>query len=115
MEGLVKKVSSHEQIKVHFHAKIEDVHGFIGNFKTKVRPMEGSPLRSSTALLSSPPVNPNGNPTCTDTAPTRVRTQLDMAAAMSTGDPAVMKADTTVFIQCVGFAVRNAPGAEGML
>lgn len=39
----------------------------------------------------------------------RIRTHLDMSEAMASGDPAVMKAGTTVFIQCVGSRSAERP------
>ena len=45
----------------------------------------------------------------------RIRTQLEMSQAMMARDPAVVWADTTVFIQCVGSRRQNAVVQQSML
>ncbi|MEW6352121.1 MAG: FAD-dependent oxidoreductase [Thermodesulfobacteriota bacterium] len=110
VEALVDKVRSNERIKVHFKARIEDVHGFIGNFKTKVSANGGEPfeIEHGVAVIATgayewkPDLYGYGQDP-------RIRTQLDMSEAMKAQDPAVIEAESTVFIQCVGSRCEERP------
>ena len=110
VEDLVGKVTTHNDINVHFKSRIEDVQGFIGNFKTRVAGDSGEPveIEHGVAVIATgahewkPDVYGYG------TDP-RIRTHLEMSEAMKAEDPAVMKADTTVFIQCVGSRCEERP------
>ncbi len=110
VEDLVGKVNTHNDINVHLKSKIEDVQGFIGNFKTRVAGDSGEPveIEHGVAVIATgahewkPDVYGYG------TDP-RIRTHLEMSEAMKAEEPAVMKADTTVFIQCVGSRCEERP------
>ncbi len=104
------RVTSNDRITVYFNSKIDDVQGFIGNFKTKVSKNGGEPVEiehgvtviATGASEWKPDVYGYG------TDP-RISTHLDMSEAMQAKDPAVMKAGTTVFIQCVGSRCEERP------
>jgi heterodisulfide reductase subunit A len=110
LEELIQKVSSSEDVSVYYNAQVEDVQGFIGNFKTKIRYNgdgeaeieHGVTVIATGASEWKPDVYGYG------TDP-RIRTQLEMSAAMEAGDPAVMQAGCTVFIQCVGSRCEERP------
>jgi heterodisulfide reductase subunit A len=110
LTDLIEKVKSDGRIKLHFNAAIEAVEGFVGKFKTKVSsdgadPQEidhGVTLLATGADEWTPDVYGYG----TDS---RIRTHLDMSRAMKAGDVSVMKASTTVFIQCVGSRCAERP------
>ncbi len=107
---LIKKVTGNDKVRVHFNAKIEDVHGYIGNFKTRISCNGGEPVEiphgvtviATGAREWKPDLYGYG------TDP-RIRTHLEMSEAMRAADPAVMHAGTTVFIQCVGSRCAERP------
>ena len=110
LEKLVQQVNSNERITVHFNCKVQDVQGFIGNFKTKISCNGGEPvdIDHGVAVIAvgasewKPDVYGYG------TDP-RIRTHLEMSEAMRAKEPAVMRAGTTVFIQCVGSRCDERP------
>ena len=110
LEKLVQQVNSNERITVHFNSKVQDVQGFIGNFKTKISCNGGEPvdIEHGVAVIAvganewKPDVYGYG------TDP-RIRTHLEMSEAMRAKEPAVMRAGTTVFIQCVGSRCDERP------
>ena len=110
LEKLVQQVNSNERITVHFNSKVQDVQGFIGNFKTKISCNGGEPvdIDHGVAVIAvgasewKPDVYGYG------TDP-RIRTHLEMSEAMRAKEPAVMRAGTTVFIQCVGSRCDERP------
>lgn len=109
LDQLIAKVKADDRITVHYNGAIEDVQGFIGNFKTTIsssgQPVEiehGVAVIATGATEWKPDVYGYG----TDA---RIRTHLDMSEAMKAGDPAVMKAGATVFIQCVGSRCNERP------
>jgi len=110
LDRLIDRVTSHERIKVHFNSRIESVEGFIGSFKTKVSDGDGEPreIEHGVAVIATgadewkPDIYGYG------TDP-RIRTHLEMSEAMKAEDPGVMKAGTTVFIQCVGSRCEARP------
>jgi heterodisulfide reductase subunit A len=110
VESIAQKVTTDNRITVRLNSSIEDVQGFIGNFKTTIAVKGGAPLdieHGVTVIATGasewkPDVYGYG------TDP-RIRTHLDMSEAMKAKDPAVMKAGTTVFIQCVGSRCEERP------
>ena len=110
LEKLVQQVNSNERITVLFNCKVQDVQGFIGNFKTKISCYGGEPvdIDHGVAVIAvgasewKPDVYGYG------TDP-RIRTHLEMSEAMRAKEPAVMRAGTTVFIQCVGSRCEERP------
>jgi len=107
---LIDKVTSHDRITVRFNSHIEEVQGFIGNFKTKISSNGSEPeeIEHGVAVVSigagewKPDVYGYG-------LDQRIRTHLEMSQATGTKDPAVMNAGTTVFIQCVGSRCDERP------
>ena len=110
LEQLVHKITSNDKISVYFNARIEDVQGFIGSFKTKIAPGGSEPveIEHGVAVVATgasewkPDIYGYGSDP-------RIRTHLEMSEAMKAQDPAVMKAGTTVFIQCVGSRCQERP------
>ena len=110
LEKIIQQVNSNESITVHFNSKVQDVQGFIGNFKTKISCNGGEPvdIEHGVAVIAvgasewKPDVYGYG------TDP-RIRTHLEMSEAMRAKEPAVIRAGTTVFIQCVGSRCDERP------
>ncbi|MGB6063502.1 MAG: NAD(P)-binding protein [Desulfomonilaceae bacterium] len=110
LDELVHKITSSDKISTYFNSAIEDVQGFIGSFKTKIasggsQPVEvehGVAVVATGASEWKPDMYGYGSDP-------RIRTHLEMSEAMKAQDPAVMKAGTTVFIQCVGSRCQERP------
>jgi len=110
VEETVNKVTSHDLITVNFNTTIEEVHGFVGNFKTEISENAGErqEIEHGVVVIATgarewkPDVYGYGSDP-------RIRTHLEMSEAMRSGEEAVMKADTTVFIQCVGSRCDERP------
>jgi heterodisulfide reductase subunit A2 len=110
LAGLIEKVTHNEKIRIHFKAKIEDVHGYIGNFKTRISGNGAEPVEilHGVAVIATGAHEWKPDLYGYGTDP-RIRTHLEMSEAMRAGDPAVMQAATTVFIQCVGSRCAERP------
>jgi heterodisulfide reductase subunit A2 len=110
VEDLVGKITTHKDITVHLKSRMEEVQGFIGNFRTRIGGDSGAPveIEHGVAVIATgahewkPDIYGYGEDP-------RIRTHLEMSEAMKSHDPAVMKADTTVFIQCVGSRCEERP------
>ena len=110
LENLLEKVENESRIKVYFKAKIEDVSGFIGAFKTKIS-QDG---REATVIDHGVTIVANG---AHEWKPDvygygqdpRIKTQLEFAKALHAKDPSVLNGETTVFIQCVGSRCQERP------
>lgn len=110
LKELVNKVTSNAKIKVHFNAQIKDVQGYIGNFKTQVSCNGGEPFEITHGVtvvaIGAQEWKPDLYGYGKDS---RIRTHLEMSDAIRAQDPAVMQAQTTVFIQCVGSRTPERP------
>ncbi len=110
IEDLKVKVQSHDKIEVLINSKVQEVQGFVGAFKTKVAQSDGNSVEveHGTTVIATgasewkPDIYGYGSDP-------RIRTHLDMSRAMNAKDPAVINADTTVFIQCVGSRCEERP------
>jgi heterodisulfide reductase subunit A len=91
-------------------AKIQDVEGFIGHFRTKVvrNGDEAVEISHGVTVVATGASEWKPNVYGYGTDP-RIRTHLEMSQAMQTRDPAVLNAQTTVFIQCVGSRCEERP------
>ena len=110
VEDLVGKVITNEAITVHLKSRIQEVQGFIGSFKTLVAGDTGEPreVEHGVAVIATGASEWKPDIYGYGTDP-RIRTHLEMSEAMKAKDPAVMHADTTVFIQCVGSRCQERP------
>ncbi len=110
IEDLKSKVQSNDKIQVLMDSKVQEVQGFVGAFKTKVAQSDGNSVEveHGTTVIATgasewkPDIYGYGSDP-------RIRTHLDMSRAMNAKDPAVINADTTVFIQCVGSRCEERP------
>ncbi len=107
---LIDKVKTSEHIKVHYNAGIEEVQGFVGNFKTKIRSngSESQEIEHGVTVIATggsewkPDIYGYGQDP-------RIRTHLEYSQALAAKDPSVIDAKTTVFIQCVGSRTKERP------
>ncbi len=110
LEGMIKQVQDEPKITVHFDSSIKDVHGFVGAFKTEITGAGGvsEVIDHGVAVVATggsewkPDLYSYGQDR-------RIRTHFEMTKAMKDGDPQVWKADTTVFVQCVGSRSPERP------
>ncbi|MCA1961675.1 MAG: FAD-dependent oxidoreductase [Desulfomonile sp.] len=110
VQDLVGKVTSNDKISVHLNSRIDNVTGFVGDFRSTIVRDDGEPLEipHGVAIIATgasewkPDLYGYGSDS-------RIRTQLEMSEARMRKDPAVMWADTTVFIQCVGSRCDERP------
>lgn len=107
---LVAKITSNPQVVVHYNAQIQEVQGFIGNFKTKIGFNGSAPeeIEHGVAVIAIGASEWKPNVYGYGTDP-RIRTHLEMSQAIGAKDPEVMKAGATVFIQCVGSRCDERP------
>jgi heterodisulfide reductase subunit A len=110
VEDLKEKVLSHEKIDILTNAKVEEAQGFVGAFKTRIAGPDGGPkeVEHGTVVIATGATEWKPDIYGYNEDP-RIRTHLDMSRAMTSRDPAVMEADTTVFIQCVGSRSEERP------
>ncbi len=110
LDQLIEKVKTKDSVTVHFNAKIDNVEGFIGNFKTTISSNGGEPQEISHGVTVIATGASEWKPDMYGYgSDPRIRTHLEMSEAMKAGDPAVMGADATVFIQCVGSRCDERP------
>ncbi|MEW6533915.1 MAG: FAD-dependent oxidoreductase [Thermodesulfobacteriota bacterium] len=110
LDDLIKRVNTHAKIRVHHNARIADVQGFVGNFKTVISKDGGEPLEieHGAAVIATGATEWKPDVYGYGTDP-RIRTHLEMSEAMMARDPSVVWAETTVFIQCVGSRCEERP------
>lgn len=110
LEELIGKVTQHPRIRLHLGARVMDSHGFVGNFATHIATNGSEPVQidHGVAVIATGATEWKPDVYGYGTDP-RIRTQLEMSAAMRAKDPSVMNAPTTVFIQCVGSRCDERP------
>ena len=104
LRSLVEKVSKERLIHVHMETEIEEVNGFVGNFKTRLRSRTGlgtTEIKHGVVLIASggdvlKPVEYlyGKDP--------RVFTMLELNDEIAKGNPKVTGSRNLVMIQCVG-------------
>jgi heterodisulfide reductase subunit A2 len=109
VRGMVQQVENHPLVDVYKETAIKEASGFVGNFKTTI-----SHNGSDTALEHGAVVVAVG---CEEYKPSeylhgddeRVMSHLEFDAALMAGDDHVKKANSAVFIQCVGSREPERP------
>jgi len=109
LDDLIKRVTSHAKVQVYLNAEITNVTGFVGNFVTTIA-SEGReievPHGAAIIAIGGHSFKPTEylykeNP--------RVLLSLEMDAALREKNPLVTKANSAVFIQCVGSREPERP------
>jgi heterodisulfide reductase subunit A-like polyferredoxin len=104
LRDLVKKVETHPRIEVLKGYEVVEHEGAVGNFKTKVAPIEGSAqkvLDHGAAIIATGGREYRGKAYLLGQDP-RVITQEELEKRISLSDPSLSKAKSIVMIQCVG-------------
>lgn len=102
-------INANDKIKVHLNTTIENVDGFVGNFTAKLKENgEEVMLEHGVAVMATggKPYQPTEYMYGKDS---RILTTLELDAKMSSDDPMVSKAESAVFIQCVGSREPERP------
>jgi heterodisulfide reductase subunit A len=99
---IAKEIEKDDRVHVHLNTSITGVEGFVGNFKTTLA-SDGQEqvLEHGVAIMATggKPLQPDEYHYGEDP---RIVTSLELDQRLQAKDPALKKADTAVFIQCVG-------------
>ncbi len=110
LHQLIDKVKADKLITIHFNSRIEEVEGFVGNFKTKISTSGGEAevIEHGVAVIATGASEWKPDSYGYGSDP-RIRTHLEMSEAMRDKNPEVMNAGSTVFVQCVGSRCDERP------
>jgi heterodisulfide reductase subunit A2 len=106
---LTDTVESDDNIEVFVNARISQVEGFVGNFKTTINQNgENRVIEHGVTIIASgaSEFKPDGYLYGKDS---RVVTGLELQQRFIDKDPSLGQADTAVFIQCVGSRIPERP------
>ena len=104
---LVEAVRENEKIHVYTDAEVVDVYGFVGNFKSKIRPRNGKEkeVDHGVVIVASGAVEYRPTEYFYDKDP-RVVTQHELEEDLAKGE---FTGNTVVMIQCVGARTEERP------
>ena len=108
LQKLINDVQSDPNIEIHLNSKVENVEGFIGNFKTTVQnDSDSSVLEHGVTLIASgaSEYEPDNYLYGQDD---RVLTGLELQKRLKTGE-SFDSCATAVFVQCVGSRIPERP------
>ena len=109
LSQLTEAVASDDNIEVYLNAKIAQVEGFVGNFKTTINQNgDHRVLEHGVTIIAcgASELKPDGYLYGEDS---RVMTGLELQQRFVDKDPSLGQADTAVFIQCVGSRIPERP------
>jgi len=99
---LIDSVTADEKISIHKNASLKSVEGFVGNFKSRVfKGGDEEIIEHGVAILATGGKAYQPDEYAYGTDP-RILTSLEMDKKFMENDPVLDKAETAVFIQCVG-------------
>jgi heterodisulfide reductase subunit A len=108
LQKLINDVQSDPNIEIYLNARIDDVEGFIGNFKTTVRTeADSSVLEHGVTLIASGAAEFKPDDYLYD-QDERVMTGLELQNQLKAGEDFDSCA-TAVFVQCVGSRIPQRP------
>ncbi|MFO7859893.1 MAG: FAD-dependent oxidoreductase [Desulfosalsimonas sp.] len=102
LENLISQVKGHEKINLHLNTRIQNVDGFVGNFKTIMLENDQEvELEHGAAVLATgaSPYEPTEYAYGQDQ---RIVTSLELDKKFQKEDPGLEKINSAAFIQCVG-------------
>jgi len=109
LSQLTEAVASDDNIEVYLNAKIAQVDGFVGNFKTTINQNgDHRVLEHGVTIIAcgASELKPDGYLYGEDS---RVMTGLELQQRFVDKDPSLGQAGTAVFIQCVGSRIPERP------
>ena len=107
LDALLRKVLNHDQIKIHYNALVEEVHGVVGNFTSKLSTGEDIDHGIVIIAIGGEPFRPEGeylykkNP--------NVLLSLDLDKEIMAKSERLKTAQAAAFIQCVGSRTPERP------
>ena len=107
VQNLIEQVQSDENIKVFLNADIQNVDGFVGNFKTTVQTDSERVLEHGVTIIASGAGEFKPDNFLYGLDP-RVMTGLELQDKLK-ADPAFDACRTAVFVQCVGSRIAERP------
>ena len=112
VQGLVERVKNHPGIQLFMETEVKETSGILGNFTTTLVPQsgKGSPVTvdHGTTIIATGGREYRPSEYLYGKHP-GVLTHLDLDEAVLRGDERVKKAQTAVFIQCVGSRIPERP------
>ncbi len=109
LKGLIDRVKSNPNIKVYTGAKIEQVEGFVGNFKTTISQNGSKETLEHGAVIIATGAKEFKPKEYHYGEDPRIMTLLDMDQALKDGKLDPKNINTAVFIQCVGSREPDRP------
>ncbi len=109
LNAMIQAVEGDPNITVHLNTTLANVEGFVGNFKSSLTSSDGDKsLEHGVAILATgaSALKPEEYGYGQDP---RIMTSLELDRRIMDDDPAVAKAQTAVFIQCVGSREPQRP------
>jgi len=108
-EDLLDKVNNHPRIKVYTGAEIEELSGYVGNFKTRFK-VDGKEeeIAHGVVILATGAEEYQPTEYCYGKSE-KILTQLSFEERIAGGDDGVKKAKNVVMIQCVGSRDERHP------
>ncbi len=109
LSEMVQSIEQEEKITVHLGASLTQVDGFVGNFKSEVTASGAkSSIEHGVAVIAT-----GGRPHLPEEysygRDPRIMTSLELDRLFMDDDPGLKKAETAVFIQCVGSREPDRP------
>ena len=112
LQGLVRSVEEHPQIKVYLDHQVKEGEGFVGQFKTRLVRMDDpssiTELDHGVVIIASGAQELKPSEYLYGADP-RVLTHLDFDQKLAQKDPLLEKAQSVAFIQCVGSREPERP------
>ncbi len=110
LEALTKAVMENGKIHVHTCAEVVDVYGFVGNFKTRIKPQKGKEIEidHGIVIVATGAVEYEPTEYLYGKDP-RVMTQHELEEQIANGK---FKAKNVVMIQCVGARTKEKPNCS---
>ena len=112
LDKLIQKVQNHPLLNVYMETRVKNTSGIIGNFTTNIEPVngDGSPVEIAhgTTIIATGGQEHRPQQYLYGEHPD-ILTHLELDEATTKGDPRISKANTAVFIQCVGSRIPERP------
>lgn len=109
LSDLIEDVTIHPGIRVFLEAEVEEVEGFVGNFRTMIRQGRQSRLLRHGVTIMATGAHEHQPAGYLYGEHTSVLTGLQLQRRLREGDPALEEVGTAVFLQCVGSRIPERP------
>ncbi|MCL6610692.1 MAG: CoB--CoM heterodisulfide reductase iron-sulfur subunit A family protein [Peptococcaceae bacterium] len=106
LEDMVSKIQSHPLVEVHYNCRVEQVSGFVGNFRSTLT--GGKEINHGAVIIANGGGEYKPSEYLYGEHP-GVMTQLELDEAVVSGDARIKNARTVVMIQCVGSREEDRP------